>query len=328
MARRRFDADIFALSLNRPLPLLLSCRRHRRSCPSTKVAHLDDNLASRAVRLTASERALVASAVPSGDFKGDRFAGGAHANTFKAQMVAPTPSATAAAAAEPPAVAEAASGEGLFCLVVSVEVKPDRVDEFLAAMKIDAEGSRKEPGCRRFDVLRDSSDPNKFLFYEAYVDDAAFATHQTYPHFAPWKAFEASGGVTSLSAAFSTGTYFELGSSCPSEPADPLCLVVSVEVKPDRVDEFLAAMKTDAEGSRKEPGCRRFDVLHDSSDPNKFLFYEAYVDDAAVSAHKAEPHFAPWVAFKASGGVASQAVVFARGVFFGTTLGVARHASP
>jgi len=208
MARRRFDADIFALSLNRPLPLLLSCRRHRRSCPSTKVAHLDDNLASRAVRLTASERALVASAVPSGDFKGDRFAGGAHANTFKAQMVAPAPSATAAAAAEPPAVAEAASGEGLFCLVVSVEVKPDRVDEFLAAMKIDAEGSRKEPGCRRFDVLRDSSDPNKFLFYEAYVDDAAVSAHKAEPHFAPWKAFKASGGVASQAVVFARGVFF------------------------------------------------------------------------------------------------------------------------
>jgi aryl-alcohol dehydrogenase-like predicted oxidoreductase len=53
---------------------------------TTKVAHLDDNLAARAVLLSEEECALVAAAVPLDQMAGDRYVGGADANTFRAQM--------------------------------------------------------------------------------------------------------------------------------------------------------------------------------------------------------------------------------------------------
>ena len=62
-------------------------------------------------------------------------------------------------------------GEGIpapIALAVSVEILPDRMDDFWTAIKIDAEGSRLEPGCLRFDVIRDQENPNKFMFYEVY----------------------------------------------------------------------------------------------------------------------------------------------------------------
>lgn len=51
-------------------------------------------------------------------------------------------------------------------------------------------------------------------------------------------------------------------------------VLVNVEVKPERLDEFLDVMKQDAEGSRTEPGCLRFDVMQDETNPCKFVFYE------------------------------------------------------
>ena len=60
-----------------------------------------------------------------------------------------------------------------------------------------------------------------------------------------------------------------------------------------------------AKGSRAEAGCLRFDVLRDNDNPNRFFFYEAYVDAAAVDVHKAQPHFKLWSDFKASGGCTS-----------------------
>ena len=61
------------------------------------------------------------------------------------------------------------SGKGVpVTLLVYVEVKNDRVDDFLRAMAINAGGSRLEEGCYRFDVLRDPGNPCKFTFYEAY----------------------------------------------------------------------------------------------------------------------------------------------------------------
>ena len=72
---------------------------------------------------------------------------------------------------------------------------------------------------------------------------------------------------------------------------------VSVHVKPDRKDEFLAAIEEDSRGSREdEPGCLRFDVLQAVDDPNHYYFYEVYRDEAALTAHRAAPHYQVWAA--------------------------------
>ncbi|CAB9509391.1 (4S)-4-hydroxy-5-phosphonooxypentane-2,3-dione isomerase [Seminavis robusta] len=98
------------------------------------------------------------------------------------------------------------------------------------------------------------------------------------------------------------------GSSSISSTATkmaPFAVVVEAEVDPDRMAEFLEMIKTNAENSRKEPGCIRFDVLRDQEAPNKFIFYELYKDPAAVDFHKTQPHYAAWAKFKESGGVIS-----------------------
>jgi (4S)-4-hydroxy-5-phosphonooxypentane-2,3-dione isomerase len=72
-------------------------------------------------------------------------------------------------------------------------------------------------------------------------------------------------------------------------------LVVSLKVKPDMRDRFLAAAEDDSICSvRDEPGCLRFDVLHDQADPDHYFFYEVYRDEAAFQAHQASAHFPRW----------------------------------
>lgn len=79
-------------------------------------------------------------------------------------------------------------------LVVYVEftLKPGKIDRFFDAVRINAAASAAdEPGCRKFDVMRDR-DPardNVITLYEIYDDDAAFAAHRESPHF---KAFSAA----------------------------------------------------------------------------------------------------------------------------------------
>ena len=74
-----------------------------------------------------------------------------------------------------------------------------------------------------------------------------------------------------------------------------LALIVSLKVKPDQRDRFLAVAEDDSTCSvRDEPGCFRFDVLADQADQNRFVFYEVYRDDAALQAHTQTPHFARW----------------------------------
>ena len=76
----------------------------------------------------------------------------------------------------------------MYTLFVSLQVRPEKRDLFLAAIAENAEASvRNEPGCHRFDVMEDDKHPNFFYFYEIYTEPAAFDTHKAAPHFAEWR---------------------------------------------------------------------------------------------------------------------------------------------
>jgi autoinducer 2-degrading protein len=82
----------------------------------------------------------------------------------------------------------------MICVLVEVHVKPSKLDEFLEVIKHDAVHSEAdEPGCLRFDVLRDKDDPMKFFFYEVYRDLAAQQAHRQTPHYAVWAKFKGDG---------------------------------------------------------------------------------------------------------------------------------------
>jgi (4S)-4-hydroxy-5-phosphonooxypentane-2,3-dione isomerase len=75
-----------------------------------------------------------------------------------------------------------------FVLVVNIRVKPEHVDKFMQALKVNASEARKEPGCKQFDVLVDPADKTKVMLYEVYNDDKAFEAHQQTPHFKKYLA--------------------------------------------------------------------------------------------------------------------------------------------
>ncbi|MGR9013390.1 MAG: antibiotic biosynthesis monooxygenase, partial [Gammaproteobacteria bacterium] len=59
--------------------------------------------------------------------------------------------------------------------LVHVQVKPARIDDFIAATRLNHEASIQEPGNRRFDILQSPENPGQFILYEAYTtaEDAA-----------------------------------------------------------------------------------------------------------------------------------------------------------
>ena len=85
-------------------------------------------------------------------------------------------------------------------MAVTVEIKGDRIGDFLKVMEVDAVESRKEEGCLRFDLLKVLDKENTYTFYEAYIDVDAMAFHKTTPHYGGWAAFKESGGVVSQTA--------------------------------------------------------------------------------------------------------------------------------
>ena len=71
--------------------------------------------------------------------------------------------------------------------LVHVRVRPEDVDAFIAATRINHQESVNEPGNRRFDVLQAPDDPARFILYEAYVSAAAAAAHKETAHYLAWR---------------------------------------------------------------------------------------------------------------------------------------------
>ena len=81
-----------------------------------------------------------------------------------------------------------------------------------------------------------------------------------------------------------------------AEEAFMFVLSVDLRIKPENVDAFTAKAIENAADSRKEPGCRQFDVLVDPKDRTKLMLYEVYADEKAFEAHKQTAHFKKYAA--------------------------------
>jgi (4S)-4-hydroxy-5-phosphonooxypentane-2,3-dione isomerase len=70
---------------------------------------------------------------------------------------------------------------------VHVHVKPESVEAFKTATRLNARLSLLELGVLRFDVVQQIDDPTKFTLIEIYRDANAAAAHKETPHYAAWR---------------------------------------------------------------------------------------------------------------------------------------------
>ena len=65
-----------------------------------------------------------------------------------------------------------------------------------------------------------------------------------------------------------------------------------LRARPEALDKFRARLLRHAQITLdNEPGCSRFDVHQERSDPTLFLLIEHYADDGAIEAHRKSPHY-------------------------------------
>ena len=68
-------------------------------------------------------------------------------------------------------------------------------------------------------------------------------------------------------------------------PPEPYVALFTIDVKPERRDEFLAAMDRAMVHSAQEPGILSFMILANRDDPNSFTACDVYADEAAFQLH-------------------------------------------
>lgn len=70
-------------------------------------------------------------------------------------------------------------------------------------------------------------------------------------------------------------------------------LIVNLEIRPEHLEEFLAAARQQAEKSISlEAGCRRFDILHNVDERHQVTHYEIFEDKDAFQKHAGMDHTA------------------------------------
>ncbi|MFL1873632.1 putative quinol monooxygenase [Hansschlegelia beijingensis] len=74
--------------------------------------------------------------------------------------------------------------------------------------------------------------------------------------------------------------------------------------RPGKAAELRTLLGGMTAPSRAEAGNLRYDLWQDQADPDRFVIDELYVDDDAVAAHRATPHFQNYAA--AVGGLAER----------------------
>ncbi|MBB6051220.1 antibiotic biosynthesis monooxygenase [Armatimonas rosea] len=76
----------------------------------------------------------------------------------------------------------------MYVVCVPIRIKPGMSDAFIDLIRQNHEGSVQEPGCARFDVLRQAGpvpdgEPESFFLYEVYHSEDDFKAHQQTPHY-------------------------------------------------------------------------------------------------------------------------------------------------
>ena len=72
--------------------------------------------------------------------------------------------------------------------------------------------------------------------------------------------------------------------------------LVHVSCDPEVREELLDKLWVNVHNAREEEHCYQFEVSVSGDDPNAFIFYEVYKDEAALAWHKEQQYFLDYFA--------------------------------
>ncbi|HPS32236.1 MAG TPA: putative quinol monooxygenase [Anaerolineaceae bacterium] len=75
----------------------------------------------------------------------------------------------------------------MFTVIVTIQVVPECVQDFISITRYNASNSRLEAGVVRFDFFQELDRPESFRLVEIYREQADQAAHQQTEHYIKWR---------------------------------------------------------------------------------------------------------------------------------------------
>ncbi len=72
-------------------------------------------------------------------------------------------------------------------ILASLRIKGGKESEFFELFNPIVDATRKETGCIRYDIFRNTRNDREFMFVEEYVDEAAYQSHRQMPYMTPMR---------------------------------------------------------------------------------------------------------------------------------------------
>jgi quinol monooxygenase YgiN len=178
--------------------------------------------------------------------------------------------------------------DGPIYTMTYVEVVPSAKAQAIAMMKEYRDASRKEPGAMFADIYQEDGQSHRFVVSEIWQNRAAVETHSK---------GAAAASLTQKMKPIETGPldmriHQAHSVTPPRAPnANDVVIISHIDVAGGNTQNLINAFAPLWEGSRKETGMVRFEILDEvTAHVNHFRSFEEWANLAAFEAHNRAPH--------------------------------------
>ncbi|MFJ9991609.1 putative quinol monooxygenase [Pseudomonas putida] len=172
-------------------------------------------------------------------------------------------------------------------LFVTLPVKPDHLDRFLATMHKEVAGARSEAGNVAFDVYEDAQHPSRLYLFEHWRNAESLASHTTQPYYKAIRAQEADD----LDGTVEERKLLEIAPAAPVRSAAPAqySVLSTLHLAPGKAEQLATQFAAQAGAIRSAQGNLGLAMYQDEEKPDELLLIERWSDRAAHDASASSP---------------------------------------
>jgi quinol monooxygenase YgiN len=185
-------------------------------------------------------------------------------------------------------VAPASAQNSPVYVVTYVDVMPNVSDAGGILLKSYRDGTRKEDGNLRSDLLQEIGRPNRFAIIDVWKDKAAYDNHVKSATTTQFRDQLKNIQNAPYDERVTNGLY--VGDAAIPRKAGAIYVVTHVDVIPPGKDDTMASLKVMSADTQKDSGNISYDVLQQPNRTNHFTVLEIWQNRKALDGHAEAAH--------------------------------------